>query len=191
MMAQIGFWILAILAVGSALGTVLHRNPFRAALFLVVNFTVLAVVYVMLNAQVLAVLQVLVYAGAIMVLVLFVIQLLNLGGETAPTDPLAGQRFFGFLFALLLLTALVYGVNYAARQAPIAGASLDRIRLAESQGISQIQIIGWDLFTRYVYPFELTSILLLVGAMGAITLIRRRALEAATSEATRNHGGNP
>ena len=72
------------------------------ALFLVLNFMALAVLYLLLNAQVLAFLQILVYAGAVMVLFLFVIMLLNLGGETATTDPLVGQRFVGLILGLCL-----------------------------------------------------------------------------------------
>ena len=174
--AMILFWVIAVLSVGTALGVVLHRNPIRSALLLIVNFCALAVTYVMLNAQVLAVLQILVYAGAIMVLFLFVIMLLNLGGEVNSTDPLVGQRLVGLLLGLALLSGLVFAINdMSARSAIPDEPSLRRVAQAQEQGISQIQIIGWDLFTRYVYPFELTSILLLVGVMGVMIFTRRRA----------------
>jgi NADH-quinone oxidoreductase subunit J len=174
--AYIGFWLLAIVSVGTAIGVVLHRNPVRCALLLIVNFFCLAILYFMLNANVLAVLQVLVYAGAIMVLFLFVVMLLNLGGETH-TDPLVGQRFVGVLLGAALLGGLTYGINFFAAQSPVIGPGAQRIRMAEEQGVSQIQIIGWDLFTTYVYPFELTSILLLVGVIGVILLTKRRAAQ--------------
>jgi len=170
----IGFWILAILSVITALGVVLHRNPLRSALLLVLNFVCLAIMYVIMNAQVLAALQVLVYAGAIMVLFLFVIQLLNLGGETATTDPLVGQRLVGVVLGALLLSGLIYGINYYAAHSHPASAGAERVLEAERAGVSQIQIIGWDLFTRYVYPFELTSILLLVGVIGVMILTKRQ-----------------
>ncbi len=169
------FWIFAVLSVGSALGVVLHRNPIRSALLLVVNFVVLALLYFSLNAQVLAILQVLVYAGAIMVLFIFVIMLLNLGGETAKTDPLAGQR----LLAVLLGGGMLAGLWLAITQAGTSQAPVNqRILDAEAQNVSQIQVIGWDMFTKYVYPFELTSFLLLVGAIGVILLTRTRGAKA-------------
>ena len=167
--ALVFFWILAALSVITALGVVLNRNPIRCALLLVINFICLAVFYVLLNAQVLALLQILVYAGAIMVLFLFVIQLLNLGGETATTDPLVGQRFFGVVLGLGLLAGLTYAL---IRYIPTPGPGVERIRQAELANISQVQIIGWDLFTKYVYPFELTSILLLVGVVGVMIFTR-------------------
>jgi NADH-quinone oxidoreductase subunit J len=169
----IAFWIIAVVSVGTALGVVLHRNPVRSALLLVVNFVCLAVIYLLLNAQVLAVLQVLVYAGAIMVLFLFVIMLLNLGGEMAQTDPLVGQRFVGLILGLALLTGLVYGINFYSANPAVKGPGAERATAAAAQGVSQVQVIGWDLFTRYVYPFELTSILLLVGVIGVVIFTRR------------------
>ena len=178
-LAQFFFWIIAVFSVLTALTVVLHPNPIRSALFLVLNFVGLAVLYVLLNAQVLAFLQILVYAGAVMVLFLFVIMLLNLGGETATTDPLVGQRFVGLILGVALLTGLVYGINGSVQPATaVAGAGLKRVVEAEKAGVSQIQIIGWDLFTRYLYPFELTSLLLLVGVIGVILLTKRPAAVA-------------
>lgn len=173
-LALILFWIVAVFSVLTALTVVLHPNPIRSALFLVLNFMGLAVVYLLLNAQVLAFLQILVYAGAVMVLFLFVIMLLNLGGETAKTDPLVGQRFVGLILGLAMLTGLVYSINSAIRPtSSVASEGLKRVVEAEKAGVSQIQIIGWDLFTRYLYPFELTSLLLLVGVIGVILLTKR------------------
>jgi NADH-quinone oxidoreductase subunit J len=170
------FYVIAAISVTTALGVVLHRNPIRSALFLVVNFVCLAALYVLLNAQVIAFLQILVYAGAIMVLFLFVIMLLNLGGEMTPADPLVGQKWVGLLLGLALLTGLVYALDQYQNSpaAAVVGPGAQRAAEAEAQGISQIQLVGWDLFTRYVYPFELTSILLLVGVIGVILLTRSR-----------------
>jgi NADH-quinone oxidoreductase subunit J len=169
--ALVLFCLLASFAVLTAVLVVAHPNPIRSALFLVLNFCSLAILYLMLNAQVLAFLQVLVYAGAIMVLFLFVIMLLNLGGEMAKIDPLVGQRSVAVLLGLGLLTGLVYAIHGSVPAAP--GAGLERVARAEQAGISQIQIIGWDIFTRYLYPFELTSVLLLVGVIGVILLTKR------------------
>ncbi|MCC2670235.1 MAG: NADH-ubiquinone oxidoreductase chain [Armatimonadetes bacterium] len=183
--ALITFWIIAGLSVITALGVVLHKNPIRSALFLVINFVCLAIFYVFMNAQVLAALQILVYAGAIMVLFLFVIQLLNLGGELAPADPLVGQRLVGLLLGAGLLAGLGVAVNFAATHTPPPGVGAQRVAQAESAGVSQIQIIGYDLFTKYVYPFELTSILLLVGVIGVMILTKRRPAPG-TTDATRS-----
>lgn len=169
--ALMGFWIVAIVSVVTALGVVLHPNPVRSALFLVVNFACLAVLYVTLNAQLLAMLQVLVYAGAIMVLFLFVIMLLNLGGEQSRTDPLVGQRLAAAVLALALLTGLTFAINDFAGRGP--SVPIDPARTHALTGYPQIQVIGWTLFTQYVYPFELTSILLLIGAIGVILLTKR------------------
>ena len=177
--ALIGFWIIATFSVITAVGVVIHPNPARSALLLVVNFVFLALLYFLMNAQVLAVLQILVYAGAIMVLFLFVIMLLNLGGEQSKSDPLVGQRFVGALLGLGLLVALGFGINAVSRAAPLTTVAGERVRQAQEQGVSQIQIIGWDLFTRYVYPFELTSVLLLVGVIGVIHLTHRRGASEA------------
>jgi NADH-quinone oxidoreductase subunit J len=166
------FWITSLLSVLSALGVVLHRNPVRSALFLVLNFVCLALLYFILHAQVLAVLQILVYAGAIMVLFLFVVMMLNLGGESGGGDPLVGQRLVGLLLGAALLSGLLWAINQ--RNWVGLGPDAGRVLAAEQQGISQIQIIGWDLFTKYVYPFELTSVLLLVGVMGTVLLSKRR-----------------
>ncbi|MGV3719442.1 MAG: NADH-quinone oxidoreductase subunit J [Actinomycetota bacterium] len=175
------FWILAAISVLTAVGVVLHRNPIRSALLLVLNFVCLAIFYVFLNAQVLAALQILVYAGAIMVLFLFVIQLLNLGGELNPTDPLVGQRLVGVILGAGLLSGLGAAIYFATKNpGPAMTPGASRVAAAEQAGISQIQIIGYDLFTRYVYPFELTSVLLLVGVIGVMILTKRRAAAGAT-----------
>ena len=171
--ALIGFWITALVSVVTALTVILHRNPVRAALSLIVNFACLAILYVMLNAQVLALLQVLVYAGAIMVLFLFVIMLLNLGGETQRVDPLGfWQRATGVILGLALLTGLVWAINDFAGRSPVNSPEASR-SLSALHSFPQIQVLGWTLFTKYVYPFELTSILLLIGAIGVILLTKR------------------
>jgi len=171
--AMIGFWLLAMVSVGTAVGVVVHRSPLRASLLLIVNFICLAFLYLLQNAQVLAFLQVIVYAGAIMVLFLFVIMLLNLGGELAGADPLPGQKLWGLLLAAALLTGMGFALREAANKPSAPGLSLARVQEAERAGVSQIQVIGWDLFVKYVYPFELTSVLLLVGVVGVMLFTKR------------------
>jgi NADH-quinone oxidoreductase subunit J len=164
-MQQFGFWLLAVVSVATALAVIINRNPVRCALFLVLNFICLAVLYLMLDAQLLAALQVLVYAGAIMVLFLFVIMLLNLGGEQIQHDPLVGQRPLAALFGIALLLSLGTTFQQWAIQAPAP-----QVTPADDQ----IRVLGQQLFVKYVYPFEVTSILLLVGIIGTILLAKRK-----------------
>jgi NADH-quinone oxidoreductase subunit J len=166
----IGFWILAVVSVVSALAVIFQRNPVRCALFLIVNFVCLSVLYLMLNAQLLAALQILVYAGAIMVLFLFVIMLLNLGGEQIEHDPLVGQRPLAMALGVALLIGLSSTfVNWAASPALSSAGGT-----SSSLNVDQVTDIGHQLFVHYVYPFEVTSLLLLVGIIGTILLGKRR-----------------
>jgi NADH-quinone oxidoreductase subunit J len=175
MISQLGFWVLAIVSVATALTVIINRNPVRCALYLVLNFCALAVLYLMLDAQVLASLQVLVYAGAIMVLFLFVIMLLNLGGEQVQHDPLVGQRPLAALFGAALLLSLGTAIQRWAETAAAPAPS-------PADGMQQVTIIGEQLFVKYVYPFEVTSLLLLIGIIGTVLLGKRRI--GVTPEAT-------
>src|SRR5438132_1580218 len=105
-MAQLGFWVLAAISIASALLVVSNQNPVRSALFLVVNFFVLAIFYVTLGAQFIGAVQVIVYAGAIMVLFLFVIMLLNLGAPEALRERGGMRTGVAATLALLFLTLL-------------------------------------------------------------------------------------
>jgi NADH-quinone oxidoreductase subunit J len=167
----IGFWIAAIVSAVSALMVVTNPNPVRCALFLIVNFICLAVFYLMLQAEVLAALQVLVYAGAIMVLFLFVVMLLNLGGEQIQHDPLVGQRPLGAVFGIALLGFLGNALWKGAGEATYAPPPTEALTGPAADPVFQI---GRLLFTKYVYPFEVTSLLLLVGIIGTILLAKRR-----------------
>jgi NADH-quinone oxidoreductase subunit J len=176
MAETVGFWLLAIVSVVTALMVVLNRNPVRCALFLIINFICLALFYLMLQAEVLAALQVVVYAGAIMVLFLFVIMLLNLGGEQIEHDPLVVQRPLGAVFGIILLGFLGNALWKGAAGATVAPAPTEAVTGPAADPVFQI---GQLLFTRYVYPFEVTSLLLLVGIIGTILLAKRRVGGAA------------
>jgi NADH-quinone oxidoreductase subunit J len=174
----IGFWIVAVVSVVTGVLVIFQRNPVRCALFLILNFGSLAVLYLLLNAQLLAALQVLVYAGAIMVLFLFVIMLLNLGGEQVEHDPLVAQRPLALAIGAALLVGLsstFYG--WAQRSQGAGGAGISGAGAAvagASAGQDQVSEIGRQLFVHYVYPFEVTSLLLLVGIIGTVLLGKRR-----------------
>lgn len=159
------FVVLAFIAVASAVGMLLSRNAVYAALFLVLNFATIAVFYLLLGAPFVALVQVTVYAGAIMVLFLFVIMLL--GAERLPEaeQALPWQRPLALGLSLALLAELVaWGFLRAQALGWLAPASRD---------FGSPQAIGSLLFSKYLLPFELTSVILLVAMIGAIVLTRR------------------
>ncbi|NOZ71888.1 MAG: NADH-quinone oxidoreductase subunit J [Chloroflexi bacterium] len=163
-MTVIFFAILALIALAGALGVVLSRNPVYSALFLLVNFVSIAVIYFLLHAQFLGVVQVIVYAGAIVVLFLFVVMLI--GGEIGPF------RHVGRTYARV--AAVLFAVAFLAM---IAGVILQAIPLsttpAGTPDAGSVQAVGMALYTDYIVPFELASLLLLVGMLGGVVLARR------------------
>ena len=163
-MNPILFLLLAVLTVASALTVVLHRNPVHSACGLVVTLFLLAVFFVGLDAQLVAVLQVIVYAGAVVVLFLFVIMLLNLQKETAAlaSGALIATAVAG---ALALMVLMVTGFSRAKAVPPADVAA----SFGETADLARV------LFTAYLLPFELTSVLLLVAIVGAIALARKQA----------------
>jgi len=163
--------ILAALAVGSGLAVILIRNPIYCALSLVVNFFLLAVMYLLLRAEFLAAIQVIVYAGAIMVLFIFVIMLLNLGGEET-RDKLRVLRPLAFLLGLVLLVEVVAALRYRAYtvENPPLSFPLVSAPPAVTGGVREF---GRLLFTDYLLPFEITSVLLLIAIVGAVALGRK------------------
>ena len=163
-MGAVAFVLIAGVAVGSALGLVLKRNPIHGALFLVVNLGTVAVLYLTLGAQFLAVAQVAVYAGAIMVLFVFAIMVLIPGKEETGPDPRRVYRLLALPVGAVLLALLVAVVAAGARgRAPAATAAPDGV-----------EAIARLLFTDYLFPFELTSVLLLAAMVGVLVLARRR-----------------
>jgi NADH-quinone oxidoreductase subunit J len=162
--SQIVFWILAVMAVVSAAGVVLRRNPIHSALFLVVHLATLAAFFLKMRAEFLATAQVIVYAGAIAVLFVFAIMVLIPGREETGPDPLRAQRLLAVPVAGLLLVLLAVML----RSTLFAGAGLAQ---AVPGGVATI---GRALFTDYLFPFEVTSVLLLVALVGVIALAKRR-----------------
>jgi NADH-quinone oxidoreductase subunit J len=164
-MSLVVFVVVALVAVGSALGLVLRRNPIHGALFLVVNLGAIAVFYLMLGAEFLAAAQVIVYAGALMVLFVFAIMVLIPGMEETGPDPRRVLRLFA-LPAAAVVFLLLGAWLFVRRAAPPAGTA------APTGGV---EVIGRLLFTDYLFPFELTSVLLLAAMVGVLLLARRRA----------------
>ncbi len=160
----ITFFILAIIAVAAALGMLFSRSAVYSALFLVLNFGTVAVFYILLNAPFIAMAQVSVYAGAIMVLFLFVIMLL--GTELLPpTNALPWQRPLAIFLGVILFGEsgyLLFIRNAATGDVP-----------QPIQAFGSPQAVGQALFSSYLLPFEVTSVLLLIAMVGAIVLAVR------------------
>jgi len=165
-MIPILFVAFALIVVGCALMVILHRNPVTSALFLVLSFCGLAGLYVLLQAEFLAMVQVIVYAGAIMVLFLFVIMYLNLKRDREDGMPFVLRRGVGWAVGLVLLAE--GALLMARRWAP------GPIDLSLPPAIGNTAAIGQALYSRYLFPFEVTSILLLVAMVGAVLIGRGR-----------------
>jgi NADH-quinone oxidoreductase subunit J len=161
-MIPILFFLFAGLAVAAAVLMVSHKNPVYSAIFLIITLFALAGLYFLLGAQFLSVVQVIVYAGAIMVLFLFVIMLLNLGDEARLPLGRSLQIGFGLAFALILLVQLLVILAAGARLfGPLTG---------QTPAFGGVENLGKALFSQYLYPFEIASVLLLTGIVGAIIL---------------------
>lgn len=163
-MSVVTFAILALLAVGSAAGMLLRKNPIHGALFLAVNLGSVAALFLTLRAEFLAAVQIIVYAGAIAVLFVFAIMVLIPGKEETGPDPLRRQRWLAvpvagvFLILVgLVLRSVVFG---GAPKPPVPGGT---------------EAVGRVLFTDYLFPFEVTSVLLLAAIVGVMALTKRRA----------------
>ncbi len=158
------FWILAVPLIVSALGVVMARNPVHAAMSLVAAFFLLAGIYVLLTAHLIAFLQILVYAGAIMVLFLFVIMLLSLSDEELGLHRWKAVQFLGVAGGLGLLAVIIRAVQQLGRMSmPRVGGDFGTVRA-----------VGRLLFTQYLLPFEVTSVLLLVAIVGAVVVAKAR-----------------
>ena len=163
-MAIAVFFVAAAIALIGGIGVISFREPMRSVLSLVLVMLALSVVFLLLNAQFIFAVQIIVYAGAVMVLFLFVIALLGPARELG-RGRLRYQGLLSGLFVLVMLGlmwTLLQGVQY--RQPDKADLNF----------FGTVQSIAAGLFTTYLYPFELTSIILLVAAIGAIYLSRKR-----------------
>ena len=163
------FAIVALVAIVSGILVVKCRNPINSALSLILTFFCLATFYVMLDAPFMAAIQVIVYAGAIMVLIVFVIMLLNLRTDT-------GLRYthavaVGSIIGVLTLVEIIY--FFSGGRSGLTGmqGGLNK-ELIEQVG--HTELIGRSMFTEFLLPFEITSLLLLVAIIGAVVLAKRK-----------------
>ncbi len=159
------FAVIGGIAALAALGVVVFNNAVRSALCLVISFFMLAFLYFTLGAEMIGILQIVVYTGAIMVLFLFVIMLLNLGSVKSLIEARDPKMLIGG--ALGLAMAVILGAQVIAPLASITNARAPA-------GFGSPQNTGYSLFSTYLYPFEIASILLLVGIVGSILLAKRR-----------------
>ena len=159
------FWTLSAAAVGAALVTISHRNPLTCAIALTLCLAAVAGLFATLAADFLFVVQLLVYAGAVMVLVVYVIMLLNLRDrDLIPLGISKPRAFLGGLAAVLLVSLL------AAAQSSTSMTDLS----VDDPGFGGVGPIAEMLFTQYVYPFEVISVLLLAAVLGEVVLAMKR-----------------
>lgn len=169
MVTVIAFWVLAIISITASIAMVVTKNPVRSALALVGTFLCVASLYILLSAQFIAAVQVIVYAGAIMVLFLFVIMLLNLGApgalkERGSLQPVIATGLGVCFFIALMLSGSL--INLPAAASP-----------SQYEPLGTVRGIGINLFDpkqAWLFPFEATSILLLVAVVGAIIMAKRK-----------------
>jgi NADH-quinone oxidoreductase subunit J len=182
---NVAFWVFAPISVASGVGMLLARNAVHAALFLVVNFFCLAVFFLLLDAPFLFAAQIIVYAGAIMVLFLFVIMLLGVDRNDDLRERLLAQRPLAVLLAVGFIAEIFVAVRAGIGFATKAPDGFDRVNLG-----GNAQAVARLLFRSYFFPFEVTSILLIVAAIAAMVLAQHKAPAVTQEEieATRSAG---
>ncbi len=161
------FYGLAAVSIGSALMMVTRRSPVMSAIWLIANFFALAGLYLTLHAQFIAVIQIIVYAGAIMVLFLFVIMLLNLGDAKGLNEKISYTKIIAVGLSGGVLMELLAIVGFSNVVLPVQ--NVDR-----AVQIGTVENIGKELFSTFLFPFEITSVLLLAAIIGAVILAKRR-----------------
>ncbi|MGG9971456.1 NADH-quinone oxidoreductase subunit J family protein [Ferruginibacter sp. SUN002] len=162
---EILFWFLSVLALGSAIMVVASKSPVHSILFLIITFFAISGHYILLNAQFLAIVNIIVYAGAIMVLFLFVVMLMNLNADSEPPQKnkylLYGGTIAGCSLLLVLVAALKQSaISYQPTQLQYGNSGL-------------IAHLGQALFTDYVFPFEISSVLFLSAMIGAVIISKK------------------
>ncbi|MBM4066274.1 MAG: NADH-quinone oxidoreductase subunit J [Planctomycetes bacterium] len=163
------FYIVATIAVVTGVYLIFEKNPVFSALFLIQTMVCIAVLYILLEAQFIAAVQIIVYAGAIMVLFLFVIMLLNLNIKEEAKNALPFQRIPAVVMGIVLFAAICMIIKSKLLQ-----GKHGEYTTAYVNSVGNTKLIGNLLFTDYLLPFEITSILLFVAAIGAIMLAKRK-----------------
>ena len=162
---EIMFWFLSVLAVGGALMVIASKNPVHSILFLIVTFFAISGHYILMNAQFLAIVNIIVYAGAIMVLFLFVVMLMNLNADSEPVQKNKYLLFGGTIAGCSLMIVLVAAV----KQSILSSQAIEM----QNGNAGLIANLGKALFTDYVLPFELSSVLFLSAMIGAVVISKK------------------
>lgn len=182
-MERILFYTIGGLMVLASLLMVTRRNPITSAIWLITSFFGFAAMYVVLQAHFIAVIQVLLYAGAIMVLFIFVIMLLNIGAEELKARTLQFTGVIGGAVTIYLIMLLVLGILSQGSALPDREANLQSLRSlkehvgalpAIAQDFGFVNPVGELLFTKYLVPFELTSVLILAAIVGSVVMGKRK-----------------
>jgi len=158
---------MAITAILASLLLITRKNPIHCALFLVLNFLCVAVIYLLLHSQFIAIIQVVVYAGAIVMLIVFVIMLLDLEEELRSGLKIFYSKVIGGFLAALFLLGIIYSVAASSLTGKVGSYTKEKMS-------ANVKAIGETLFTQYLFPFEIISILLVAAIVGAVVLSKRR-----------------
>jgi len=169
-MEAVIFYVLATVTVVSALCVVMLRRPIHNILFMIMTMIGLAALYILLHAEFVAMVQIVVYAGAVMVLFLFVIMLLNLEQMPFVDDPRAARWYGGIALAVAFIVLLLPAIKAYTTK---TGAPCP-LPLGSDGALSNTQVIARELFTTYLLPFEIASVLLLAAIIGAVIIARRK-----------------
>jgi len=166
------FMITALVVIVSSVLMATRKNPIHSALWMIVTFFAMAVIYLLLNAHFIAVAQVMVYAGAIMMLILFVIMMVNMDkaeeGETTKAPWSFGKKMAGALLMVILLVELLFGALFYRMTARVGDYPADAVAAA-----GNAKTVGALLYGQFLFPFEVASILLLIGIVGAVVIAKR------------------
>ncbi len=158
---------MALTSLIASLLMITRKNPIHSAMFLILNFLCVAVLYLLLHSQFIAIIQVIVYAGAIVMLILFVIMLLDLEEELRSGLKLFYSKVIGGVLAVLFLFGLIYSLVSSSLTGKAGSYTPDKMS-------ANVKAVGEVLFTQYLFPFEIVSILLVSAIIGAVILSKKR-----------------
>lgn len=157
----------AFASIIASLLVITRKNPIHSALFLVLTFLCVSVLYLLLYSQFIAIIQVVVYAGAIVMLIIFVIMLLDLEQELRSGLKLFYSKVIGGLLMVLFLFGIIYSVVWKSPTGKVGSYAPDKVS-------ANVKAVGEMLFTQYLFPFEIISVLLVAAIVGAVVLSKRR-----------------